>query len=171
MLSGGGSPEIDPHRSFPIGLWNDKMTNLLRAIKRLKRANAHERLLAVEAAALLAATSAAIALVPFRKVVARAAHGRKLADKAADEAMIDDMRRIVDAVADRVPWRAVCFQRGLTLHLMLRRRGVPSVLHYGIANQADGALKAHVWVTVAGRDVIGGEGAIGFARVASFPGD
>lgn len=145
------------------------MTDLLRTMRRFARASWDERALAAEAVALLAATSAAIALVPFRTVVARASRARETGDGPSDGAIVTRARRIVDAVADRVPWRAVCFQRGLTLHLMLRRRGVASVLHYGIAKQPEGTLKAHVWVTVGGRDVIGGEGAVGFARVASFP--
>jgi len=57
--------------------------------------------------------------------------------------------------------------RGLAVHVMLRRRGIASFLHYGVA-QSD-ALKAHVWVSAAGRDVIGGEEAAGFTRLATYP--
>jgi hypothetical protein len=39
---------------------------------------------------------------------------------------------------------------------MLRRRSVPSRLHYGL-RQESGRLTAHVWVTVDGQTVIGEE--------------
>jgi hypothetical protein len=66
-----------------------------------------------------------------------------------------------------VPWKAVCFQRGLAVHVMLRRRGIGSVLHYGVS-QSDG-LKAHVWVRAAGHDVIGCEEASAFTCLATYP--
>lgn len=68
----------------------------------------------------------------------------------------------------RVPWRVVCFQQGLALHWMARRRGIASVLHYGVAHDPAG-LAAHVWVSVDGRIVIGGEEAPRFACLAYFP--
>jgi hypothetical protein len=75
----------------------------------------------------------------------------------------------VGACADRVPWKAVCFQRGLALHWMLRRRGIASVLHYGIAQGNDRGLRAHVWISADGRVVLGGAEAAEFTCVASFP--
>jgi hypothetical protein len=53
---------------------------------------------------------------------------------------------------------------------MLHRRGIPSVLHYGVAREREGDVAAHVWVTVGGRAVIGGEEAPRFTCLATFPG-
>ena len=53
----------------------------------------------------------------------------------------------------------MCFQQGLAAQLMLRRRGIPSVLYYGAAQDGSG-LHAHVWVRDGDIDVIGGEIAI-----------
>ena len=63
----------------------------------------------------------------------------------------------------------MCFQRGLALHLMARRRGVASVLHYGVAQDPAEGLAAHVWVSVDGHTVIGGEQAPRFTCLARFP--
>lgn len=126
-----------------------------------------DRLLLAEALATLALASLAIRLLPFRKVVG-AAGSAEVRGPARDSE--SEARKVVWAVgawARRVPWRAVCFQRGLAVHVMLRRRGIESHLHYGIS-QADG-LKAHVWVSSAGRDVIGGEEAAGFSCLATYP--
>jgi hypothetical protein len=50
---------------------------------------------------------------------------------------------------------------------MLRRRGFDARLHYGIANA--GGLKAHVWVSVDGKIVIGGGPAPDYKCVAVYP--
>jgi hypothetical protein len=122
-----------------------------------------------EALAALALASLAIALLPFRRVAAAAsAPVRKTAP--ADAEIIRRVRSAVKAWASRVPWRAVCFQKGLALHWMLRRRGIRSVLLYG-AKRDETGLSAHVWVDVAGETVIGGEEAPNFACLARFPPD
>jgi hypothetical protein len=127
-----------------------------------------DRLLLAEALPTLVLASLAIRLLPFRRVVgaAGAADRRTFVTDSAGETA----RKVVWAVrawARRVPWKAVCFQQGLAVHVMLRRRGIASHLHYGVS-QADG-LKAHVWVSVAERDVIGGDEAAGFTCLATYP--
>jgi hypothetical protein len=121
-----------------------------------------------EALITLALASLAIRLLPFRSVVRAASAVR--ASAAGGGRPDPRARRIVWAVeawARRVPWRAVCFQRGLAIHFMLRRRGIGSILHYGVS-QVDG-LKAHVWVRAAGHDVIGCAEASGFICLATYP--
>lgn len=126
-------------------------------------------LLLAEALAALALASLAIALLPFRKVAAAAsARGRR--EIRTDQKTVRRVRGAVQGWSRRVPWKAVCFQRGLALHWMLRRRGIRSVLLYGARNQGDG-LAAHVWVDVDGETVIGGEEAPNFACLARFPSD
>ena len=126
-------------------------------------------LLLAEALAALAAASLAIALLPFRRVAAAAsARGRRQA--RSDAVTVRRVRGAVQGWSRRVPWKAVCFQRGLALHWMLRRRGIRSALLYGVRHQGDG-LVAHVWVEVDGETVIGGEEAPNFACLARFPPD
>jgi hypothetical protein len=128
------------------------------------------RLLLFEAAATLALVSVAIRLLPFRRVISAARqYNRPMVCDVVQRAY--EVRRVrwaVEACADRAPWRAMCFQRGLAVHFILRRRGIASVLHYGVAKSEDG-LRAHVWVSESGKAVIGGEEARQFACVASFP--
>ncbi|MEA3052109.1 MAG: hypothetical protein QOG72_1012 [Sphingomonadales bacterium] len=125
--------------------------------------------LLAEGLAALALASLAIALLPFRTVAAAAsAPRRKVA--STDWQTVRRVRGAVQGWARRVPWKAVCFQRGLALHWMLRRRGIGSVLLYGARRDGDG-LAAHVWVDVDGETVIGGEEAPNFACLARFPPD
>jgi hypothetical protein len=143
-------------------------TGLLRRAWRLGGSN--WRLLG-EALVLLAAASAAIRLFPFRRTAALMSRSRLAIRESAGDRLINQCRWAVNAWADRVPWRAVCFQRGLALQLMLRRRGIPALLHYGVMQDGERGLQAHVWVSVNGRAVQGGEEAAGFACLATFPGE
>ncbi|HET9637582.1 MAG TPA: lasso peptide biosynthesis B2 protein [Allosphingosinicella sp.] len=122
-----------------------------------------------EALAALTLASLAIAILPFRRVAA-AASAPVRGPAQADPETIRRARSAVTGWARRVPWRTVCFQKGLAVHWMLRRRGIPSVLLYGARRDGEG-LAAHVWVDVDGETVIGGEEAPSFACLARFPPD
>jgi hypothetical protein len=63
----------------------------------------------------------------------------------------------------------MCFEQGIAAQLMLRRRGIPSVLYYGAAQDGQSGLHAHVWVRDGDFDVIGGEIANNFATLVTFP--
>lgn len=125
-----------------------------------------EKLLLIEAALALGLCAGAIRLLAFRRVARVASLPLRRTRRGTDIAAI---RWTVDAVANRAPFRAKCFERGLAAHLMLRRRGLASILYYGAALDAEGALTAHVWVKVADIDVIGGENSGCFALLACFP--
>lgn len=120
-----------------------------------------------EALAALALASLAIAFLPFRRVAAFASPSAREPART-DAETVRRARSAITGWSRRVPWRTVCFQKGLALHWMLRRRGIPSVLLYGARRDGDG-LAAHVWVDVEGETVIGGEEAPGFACLARFP--
>jgi hypothetical protein len=119
-----------------------------------------------EALAAVTAASAAIRALPFR-TVGRLASRTPARPRPAAPGEIEALKRGVVAWARRAPWRVVCFQQALALQMLLRRRGIASLLHYGIAQED--ALKAHVWLSVDGETVIGGEEAPRFAEVACFP--
>ncbi|HEX8126833.1 MAG TPA: lasso peptide biosynthesis B2 protein [Allosphingosinicella sp.] len=120
-----------------------------------------------EALAALALASLAIAVLPFRRVAA-AASARGRGPERSDPETVRRARSALIGWSRRVPWRTVCFQKGLALHWMLRRRGIRSVLLYGARRDGDG-LAAHVWVDVDGETVIGGDESPNFACLARFP--
>ncbi|HEX8655150.1 MAG TPA: lasso peptide biosynthesis B2 protein [Allosphingosinicella sp.] len=114
-----------------------------------------------EALAAVVGASLAIRLLPFPRVVAA-----RVAPEKAGDADVVLLRGAVRAWCRRVPWRALCFESALALRTLLRRRGVDAVLHYGMARSE--GLRAHVWLSVDGETVIGGE-AEGYEEVAQFP--
>lgn len=137
---------------------------------RLRRFTGQQWLALAEAMVILSAASAMIRLMPFRKIMAIAARGASSQrGSGLDEKSIRDSIWAIEAVAARVPWRAVCFQQGFALHLMLRRRGVASRVHYGVRHDPVEGLMAHVWVSVDHLIVLGGETAPLFAELATFP--
>jgi hypothetical protein len=120
----------------------------------------------VEAGAALVAASLATRWLSFDRFMRLAS--RPVTGQARTPSR--EVARIVDAIADRLPFRAVCLQRGLALHWMLRRRGVDALLHYGIQLQGEGEeLAAHVWVSVAGEIILGAPQHELFTEVARFP--
>ena len=126
---------------------------------------APRRALFVEAAIALGVSAAAIRLVPFHRAFRLGA--RPLGKKSG--ASVRDMVWAVEAAAKRVPWKTVCFQKGLALQMLLRRRGIEAKLHYGVGYDPERSLRAHVWVSAAGDIVIGGDDAPDFRLLASMP--
>lgn len=140
-------------------------------LRRFWRCSGRDQLLLLKAILWLAVAGIAIAVLPFRHVgllAARPIHRPKLSCQARRNE-VQRIRWAVMAAAARAPWRALCFQQGLAAQLMLRRRGIPSVLYYGAAQDDESGLQAHVWVRDGDLDVIGGEIAHCFAVLATFP--
>ncbi len=119
-----------------------------------------------EAVAAIALASAAVRFLPFRWVVRSMGSGDTQPAKRRSTPQV--IVRSIKRASRRVPWRTVCIQEGLAVHWLLRRRGYPSRLHYGIRPDA-AALKAHVWITLEEEVVIGETEADPHLPVASFP--
>ena len=135
----------------------------MRLIAALKARSAGERILLVEALLLVTAAAAAIRARSFLAVVRFGAvplgAARPIEPRAVTAAVL--------AVARRMPFRAKCFEQGLAVQRMLRRRGLDARLHYGIA--LAGGITAHVWVSLKGDIVHGGETASLYREVGQWP--
>jgi len=117
----------------------------------------------------LSLASIAVHLLPFHLLARTASWGA--ADKQVGRREIElsrEFARSISSISQRVPWRTVCLQKGLALQWLLRIRGVPSILHFGIGPGSD-QLSAHVWVSLGGTILIGEEEAGNHAQVAIFP--
>jgi hypothetical protein len=130
-----------------------------------------ERLLLLEAISFLALSAIAIAILPFSRIgrLASPSIGSRTLNHQERLAERSRVRWAVIACAHWIPWRALCFQQGLAVQLMLRRRGIPSVLYYGVAPDDRRGLSAHVWVCDGDVNIVGGEIATRYAVLATFP--
>ena len=146
----------------------DRATSLITKFFQLPR---YDRLLLLEATLLLAIAALAIAVLPFRYLgfVAARRTRRPKRPRYTRSMEVRRVRWAIVTTARWVPWRALCFQQGLAAQSMLRRRGVPSVLYYGAAQDDRSGLVAHVWVRDGDVEVVGGEIADRFAILATFP--
>lgn len=111
---------------------------------------------------MLTAASAAVALLPFRYAIRFGC-----VPLGREPISAPDCLWAIGAASRRLPWRSACIHKGIVAQRLLRRGGLDAVLHYG-ARQQETKLEAHVWVTVDGRPVIGGEEANGFAAIATY---
>jgi hypothetical protein len=147
------------------------MRPAINLARKLWRLSWSDRLMLLEAIFWLALAALAIAVLPFAHI-GRLALFPVCGQAPPQQRRLAESRRVrwaVVASARRVPWRAMCFQQGLAAQFMLRRRGIPSVLSYGVALDKRRGLSAHVWVRDRNVDVIGGEIASRYAVLATFP--
>ena len=143
----------------------------IKVLRRFRRLSWQDRLLLLEAILFLAFARLAISVLPFRHVgslAARPIRQRELPHQARLN-KVQRIRWAIIGTAARVPWRALCYQKGLAAQLMLRRRGIPSMLYYGAAQDDRSGLHAHVWVRDGNIDVVGGEFAHLFSVLVAFP--
>jgi len=109
---------------------------------------------------------AALAWVPVAKVVGWKRRGL-LAEVVADASTLREVRHAVLVVARYSPMSMVCFPQCLAASEMLRRRGIGSRLHYGVARAGD-KLVTHTWLEAGGEILIGGEVAAEYSTLAVY---
>ena len=130
-----------------------------RKLSVLVKLRGAERTLMIEAMALLALARMWLVATPFPKVAQRLGTAHSPNDRepasmaglsAADEATARSVGVAIDRASKNVPFRAVCIQQAVAAKMMLRRRGIPCVLHFGVAkNAATGEqMRAHAWLDV-----------------------
>ncbi len=113
-------------------------------------------------------------LAPFRRVApligrAEPAVNQSTIALTPDERVVALAIRNALARAARVlPWRSSCLACAIGGSLMLRRRGMPSVLHLGVQSDPRSDLSAHAWLRCGEIDIVGTEIASEFTPVAAF---
>ncbi|HTZ03503.1 MAG TPA: lasso peptide biosynthesis B2 protein [Xanthobacteraceae bacterium] len=154
----------------------------LRLIRRLllryRQIDHRRRLLLPEAVAFLLAARLALIFIPFPVLArrlgsfvppsdARVAHARAPAPGDTVE-IAEAVGWAVTRAARYVPFKAVCLPQAMAAQVMLRRRGVNSVMHFGAGRGTDKPIDAHAWLDAAGVEVTGYPVAEGFAEIACF---
>ena len=99
--------------------------------------------LLLESVILLAAARLLVLAVPFRLYARAMGCDGETPDGPAPD-MVHRVRRAIEAVSSRVPWRSKCLEQALAAKAMLRGRGISSTLYLAVAR--DVALEAHAWL-------------------------
>jgi hypothetical protein len=74
----------------------------------------------------------------------------------------------VTRAARYLPFKAVCLPQAMAARVMLKRRGIKSVMHFGAARGTEKPLDAHAWLDAAGVEVTGYPVAKDFTEIACF---
>jgi len=111
----------------------------------------------------------ALRRIPLSKLVKWLKAPAPVKNVTAAELTADRVRWAILAVVRRNPGSYVCFPQSLAAYAMLWRRGIPSVLHYGVNRSPENELRAHTWLQLGEITVIGGEEAPDFTLLSTFP--
>jgi Uncharacterised nucleotidyltransferase/Transglutaminase-like superfamily len=137
--------------------------------RRLMKLPAADIGLTLEAACMLTFFRIALNFLPVQTLTAWM--GKAQQSTLARKEPAQTLRRIewsIDAVVRHLPFTFVCFPQCLAAYFMLRRRHIASRLFYGVTRDAD-QLKAHTWVKVGDRTVVGGDLESRFTVLTTFP--
>jgi hypothetical protein len=127
--------------------------------------------LAIEAGCMLTFFRVALNFVPVQRLTRWMSRPQQTSGSNSQQEEAQILRRVewsIGAIVRHFPISFVCFPQCLAAYFMLRRRHVSSKLFYGVARDAN-ELKAHTWVKVGDRTVVGGDAAPGFTVLATFP--
>jgi hypothetical protein len=149
-----------------------------RRLRRFTQIGHHRRALLVEALLWLMAARLALIFVPFPKLARRLGTFVPPADARALPAppnVAPEQARLAEAIgwavtraARHAPFDAVCLPQAMAARIMLKRRGVHSILHFGAARGLTKPLDAHAWLDAAGVEVTGYPVARHLAEIACF---
>jgi hypothetical protein len=123
-----------------------------------------EQALLCEAALRLLQAWAMLHLLPFNRMVATLMH----VHGSGAAASLKPVRWALETAARNLPLPLTCLPQAFAACWMLAARGGRPLMHYGVAATAAG-FKAHAWVEMDGRPVVGQRAADGFTRLATFP--
>jgi hypothetical protein len=125
-----------------------------------------------ETALALALAWFLIFVIPFRFTLARLGAGA--CDDRPHAMPLDHAQQVGRSVAGRIVWLSrrlpltiMCLQRALAGLLMLRWRGIGTVIRLGVRRRDDG-IDAHAWLMLDDVVLLGEEEAAGFAPIADL---
>jgi hypothetical protein len=116
-----------------------------------------QHLLGAEALLWLGLARMAVQLLPFRWIVG-GLRRFGMAEGWEDEGAVLAARGVcawMTRWSRHVPWRAMCLEQALAGFAALRVRGIRGRFSYGVAG--GGSLRAHAWLSVGGRVLVGGD--------------
>lgn len=152
-------------------------TNLLTYVRSVpakwRKRNVTERLLLLEAFALLGIARLLVLTVPFRWLArSLGEHMRESAPEAepTDLHQARQVGRAVLSAANNTPWKSVCLPQAVAGQWMLKRRRIATTLYLGVA-KADAKpeqLAAHAWLRCGEAIITGRAGHRQFTVVATF---
>jgi Transglutaminase-like superfamily len=153
-----------------------RLHSIPRLLRKFAQLDQRKRLLLAEAVVGLLAARLALAFISFPRLTRRfgilvSASDPRLLHVRPDphQAVIAvDVRWAVTRAARYVPFMAVCLPQAIAAHRMLTRRGIATVMHFGVAKVDTKTLDTHAWLDAGGVEVTGYPVAERLAEIARF---
>lgn len=150
-----------------------RLKSLRDAPAKWRRRSGIERLLLLEAFALLGMARLLVLTVPFRWL-ARSL-GKHMQESGAGTNP-DDLRQArligeaVRSAANNTPWESLCLPQAVAAQWMLKRRCIAATLYLGVTkvNAGPGQLAAHAWLRCGDSIITGSAGHRQFRVVSTF---
>lgn len=146
------------------------MAKRMRRFAGLRR---ERRFLLLEAGLLLLASRVAVALCPFRFLrrglgAFEPPAGPAVGSCEEDAAIAREVRWAIASAARHLPLDLVCLPQAIAAQMLLRRRRVSSLMHFGVALETERKLRAHAWLEAAGIGITGYPVAPDFSELGCF---
>jgi hypothetical protein len=155
-----------------------RLRSIFRKLPHFVRIDGRRRALLIEAALWLLLARLVLVLIPSPRLAHRLGtfvppDDPRVAQRGSNRryehvAIAEEIGWAVTRAARHVPYRAVCLPQAMAARIMLQRRHVPSVIHFGAAKGKEKPLDAHAWLDAAGVEVTGFPVAANFAEIACF---
>jgi hypothetical protein len=155
-----------------------QLRSIRRRLRRFAEVDNRRRSLLIEAMAWLLSARLALIFIPFPRLARHLGTFMPPTDARAlrasstnshhDANLAEAVGWAVTRAARYVPFEAACLPQAMAARIMLKRRGVSSILHFGAKMGEVKPIDAHAWLDAAGVEVIGYPLAKTFAEIACF---
>jgi hypothetical protein len=122
----------------------------MRKLLRFWSLTRREKQFFCEAAILLLLSNICVRTIAFRHIDSFL-RARWNGDTRGDFNRADDIELVnlsLLRAANPLRWKTLCLSRSIAAFIMLRRRGIPAVMHMGVKFHQNSSLHAHAWVHI-----------------------
>lgn len=108
-----------------------------------------KKLCLLEGVFLVTVLRLTVLIVPFRIIadwIGNDGNDRKFSHDPANFDLLRNVKWAVRTAFSNISGDRRCLVQALTAYSMLRRRGIPGTIFYGLTKDESGKLKAHAWL-------------------------
>lgn len=137
----------------------------MRAINGLRNLHIQEYPMVIEALGFLLQYKWKIASQPAIKYLPDYFLKEAKTANLEKELLGQQIAKIINGVAWRLPFLSSCMVKALAAHQMLYKRGVPHTIHFGVYKLTHEKMEAHAWLSINGKVLIGAGGLAKYTEV------
>ena len=117
----------------------------MRLVKKFFRLSTGEKLLFAEAVILIFFSKVVFLLFPFRVAIKLIKPNESFTKQVSSEEL-EVIKTAIRRANKLAFWKNICLVQSFAARLMLQRRSIPSVMHFGLTFKNSRELCAHAWL-------------------------